>query len=94
LPQTVSTIHFFFLFMTLHPDIQAKAQAEIDAVVGNSRLPTISDRPHLPYVNALVSELLRLGTVLPQGAPHTVREDDMHEGYFIPKNSIIIANIW
>ncbi len=40
--------------MTLFPDIQAKAQAEIDAVVGNDRLPGFHDREHLPYINALV----------------------------------------
>lgn len=80
--------------MALHPEMQAKAQAEIDAVIGNSRLPTISDRAHLPYVNAVINEILRYGDIVPQGVPHRMRTDDVHEGYLIPKDSWIITNIW
>ena len=57
--QSVSIIQSFFLAMTLYPDAQRKAQAEIDAVVGHDRLPTFRDRDKLPYVNALCKELLR-----------------------------------
>lgn len=45
--------------MALHPDAQRKAQAEIDLVVGHDRLPDWSDRQSLPYVDALVNEVLR-----------------------------------
>jgi cytochrome P450 len=54
--------------ITLHTsDVQKKAQAEIDTVVGNDRLPTFADRANLPYVNALVSEVFRWNSVLPIG---------------------------
>jgi len=53
--------------MTLHPEVAQKAQVEIDAVVGNDRLPTFEDRPHLPYVDALSKEVLRWNAVLPTG---------------------------
>jgi cytochrome P450 len=53
--------------MTLHPDAVKKAQAEIDAVVGNDRLPTFADREHLPYVDALCKEVLRWNSVVPTG---------------------------
>jgi hypothetical protein len=43
--------------MALHPEIQAKAQAELDAVVGNHRLPGYDDREHLPYIDALCKEV-------------------------------------
>ncbi len=46
--------------MTLYPDIQRKAQEELDRVVGSDRLPTFSDRKNLPYVDALVREAIRL----------------------------------
>ncbi len=45
--------------MLLYPDIQAKAQAEIDAIVGNDRLPRFDDREHLPYINPLALEVSR-----------------------------------
>ncbi|KAG1773897.1 cytochrome P450 [Suillus occidentalis] len=83
---TVSTVHSFFLAMTLFPDVQKKAQAELDAVVGSDQ--------SLPYVGALVKEALRWHTVIPTGFPHCVSEDDVHDGYYIPKGSIIIPNIW
>ncbi|TFY59479.1 hypothetical protein EVG20_g7774 [Dentipellis fragilis] len=90
---TVSAIYSFFLAMTLHPDVQRKAQAEIDAVVGNDRLPSIHDRESLPYVNAVVKEVMRHSPLKP-GAPHRVIEDDVHNGYFIPKGTIVMANSW
>ena len=53
--------------MTLNPEIQAKAQAEIEAVVGTDRLPTLEDRERLPYVHALFLETLRGNNVAPLG---------------------------
>ncbi|KAF8067015.1 cytochrome P450 [Lyophyllum atratum] len=91
---TVSAEYAFFLAMVLNPDVQKKAQAEIDAVIGNDRLPTLADRPHLPYINAVVSEVLRWNSVAPTGVPHTAMEDGIISGYLIPKGSIIIANLW
>ena len=53
--------------MALYPEAQKKAQAEIDAVVGPSRLPDFHDRPSLPYINAVVKESSRWNLVLPSG---------------------------
>ena len=53
--------------MALYPEAQKKAQAEIDAVVGSTRLPDFEDRPSLPYINAVVKEVLRWHLVLPIG---------------------------
>ena len=80
--------------MTMHPDIQKKAQEELDAVIGNDRLPTLADRDSLPYLNTMLKEAIRWGPTTPLGAPHCIEQDDVHEGYFIPKGSIVMANIW
>ncbi|KAG6853830.1 hypothetical protein C0991_000944 [Blastosporella zonata] len=85
--------------MTLNPDVQKKAQAEIDSIIGSERLPNLADRPHLPYVNAVVTEVLRWNSVAPTGTsilgvPHTAMEDGIIGGYLIPKGSIILANLW
>jgi len=66
---TVSAEYAFYLAMVLHPEVQKMAQAEIDAVVGTDRLPTWEDRPSLPYVDALVTEVLRWHNVAPLGKP-------------------------
>ncbi|KAF4436303.1 O-methylsterigmatocystin oxidoreductase [Fusarium acutatum] len=91
---TVSSISLFFLAMILYPDVQKKAQEEIDGVIGNARLPNCSDRQSLPYVNAIVKEVLRWNPVVPMGLPHTSTVDDVFEGYFIPKDALIMPNIW
>jgi len=53
--------------MTLYPEVARKAQAELDMVIGADRLPTFADRPHLPYIEALVKEVLRWNVVTPLG---------------------------
>lgn len=57
----------FFLAMMLNPAVQAKAQAEIDSVVGRDRLPTIADQASLPYVRSVVTEVFRLNPPIPLG---------------------------
>ncbi|KAK7695653.1 hypothetical protein QCA50_000289 [Cerrena zonata] len=91
---TVSAIYSFFLAMTLHPEWQRKAQKELDEVVGVDRLPTLSDRENLPYVEALMKEVLRFNPVANLGVPHCTREDDTYAGYYIPKGTVVIANLW
>ena len=54
--------------MVLYPEVQKKAQAEIDAVVGSNRLPDFHDRPSLPYINAIVKESSRWNIVAPLGS--------------------------
>ena len=67
--------------MTLYPEVQRSAQAEIDAVLGGSRLPEFSDEAELPYVNAIVKEVFRwhpvgpLGTYIPYPMTSTARID-------------------
>ena len=54
--------------MMLRPDIMRKAQAELDAVVGRDRVPTFGDKDHLPYVQAIVKEVMRWRPVGPLGS--------------------------
>ncbi|KAF7372719.1 putative monooxygenase [Mycena sanguinolenta] len=84
----------FILAMTLNPAVQAKAQAEIDAVVGPDRLPLISDQPSLPYVRSVLAEIIRLNPPIPLGVVHALRQDHIYKGMHIPKGSIVLPNIW
>ena len=58
----------FFLLMSLYPDVQKRAQAEVDQVVGRDRLPTLDDQNALVYISALIKEVIRWGPVAPLGA--------------------------
>ncbi|KAJ6570544.1 cytochrome P450 [Mycena vulgaris] len=91
---TAWTIFAFFKAMTLYPEVLKRAQAEIDAVVGNDRLPLLSDRQKLPFIDAIVLESLRWHPVAPLGFPHRLTEDDHYEGYFLPKGTLVQANVW
>jgi cytochrome P450 len=53
--------------MVMHPEFQRKAQAEIDSVIGSNRFPTLADKPSLPYLEALVKEVIRWNPVTPLG---------------------------
>ncbi|KZP22537.1 cytochrome P450 [Athelia psychrophila] len=91
---TVSVLGTFFLAMVMHPEVQAKAQAEIDAVMGPGRLPTFGDEDSLPYLSAVVKECLRWQNVLPLGVAHRLMADDHYNGYFLSAGSIVIVNTW
>lgn len=73
------------LSLLLHPELQIRAQAELDEFLGRDRLPDFSDRAQLTFVNAICREVLRMYPVLPLALAHGVLEDDVYEGWFIPK---------
>lgn len=91
---SVSTMVAFFLAMSMFPDVQRKAQEEIDLVVGTTRLPSANDRESLPYVNAVLEEALRWHPIAPLCIPHAVEEDDTIDGMRIPKGAFLLPAIW
>ena len=79
--------------MILYPECQKRAQAELDAVIGTDRHPTLADRSKLPYLEAMWKELLRWHPPVPLALPHIVGEEDDYKGYFIPKGTMIHPNL-
>ncbi|KAB5593902.1 Fumitremorgin C synthase [Ceratobasidium theobromae] len=107
---TVSAVETFFLAMALYPDVQRRAQEEIDRVcIGHAgitrRLPTLDDRPALPYTWAVYQECLRWGVVTPCQY-HVARDEDVYDlgsrgrkgsaynQVRIPKDTLVIVNTW
>ncbi|KAG8767149.1 hypothetical protein FRC12_006424 [Ceratobasidium sp. 428] len=102
---TVSAVQSFFLAMTLYPEVQAKAQAEIAAYAGQ-RPDTASDtmllpadRSSLPYTCALVRELLRWHPIINLVIHRSSDSDDCNvvvggEVYRIPARSSVFVNVW
>ncbi len=89
-----STVQSVFIAMSLYPEVQKRAQAELDVVIGPNRFPDFEDRDMLVYVNALVREALRWQTVLPFALPHRTIEDDEFHGHFIPAGTTLFPNVW
>ncbi|CAE6489345.1 unnamed protein product, partial [Rhizoctonia solani] len=92
-----TSAHFLVSFvaaMVTNPHIQARAQQELDSVLGPAVLPSISDRERLPYIRNLIDEVFRLCPVAPLAMPHACFQDDVYKGYDIQKGTAIIGNIW
>ncbi|KXN84167.1 O-methylsterigmatocystin oxidoreductase [Leucoagaricus sp. SymC.cos] len=91
---TTASTMTFILAMLKHPDVQRLAQKEIDSVVGPDRLPDFSDLPKFSYLSAVVKEVLRWNPIAPAGVPHFTSDEDTYNGYYIPKDCIIMANTY
>ena len=89
---TWSTVLSCLLFLTKYPEVQRRVQQEIDDVVGTDRLPDFDDRPNLIYLERFVNEVMRMLPLNPLVIPHRSLEDDVYNGMFIPKGSVIFAN--
>ncbi|KAH6893666.1 cytochrome P450 [Coprinopsis sp. MPI-PUGE-AT-0042] len=82
------------LALAMHPEVQRKAQQQIDEVVGAERLVRFEDLASLPYLQAIIKEVGRWHTPIPLNFPHGLREDDSYNGYHIPAKTTILANSW
>ena len=90
---TSKTLQMMLAILVNHQQIQDQAYMEINEVIGN-RNPTMTDRPSMPYVEALILETLRYHSLLMYSVPHQARCDTELNGYFIPKGSYIFPNLW
>ncbi|CEL57071.1 O-methylsterigmatocystin oxidoreductase OS=Aspergillus parasiticus GN=ordA PE=3 SV=1 [Rhizoctonia solani AG-1 IB] len=91
---SAATILVFIMAMAMHPEIQSKAQAEIDSVLQGTRLPEMNDRESMPYMVRIIKEVFRWKHTVPLGVPHVSTQDDSYKGYFIPSGTLVISNIW
>ncbi|KAK7460412.1 hypothetical protein VKT23_009132 [Stygiomarasmius scandens] len=91
---TVSLLLSSILALVCRPELQKRAQAELDSVVGADRLPDFHDRESLPYLDAIVKETQRMYPVAPLAIDHHSLSDDIYEGYFIPKGTTVVGNVW
>jgi cytochrome P450 len=92
---TSTQLYGFLQALLLYPEVQAKGQAELDAVIGPDRMPTLDDMPRLPYVRACVKEALRWHPVAILGAfSHATSESDVYMGHRIPKGATVLLNTW
>ncbi|KAL1980669.1 hypothetical protein VTN96DRAFT_3649 [Rasamsonia emersonii] len=91
---TANQVLTIIMALAKHPEVQKKAQAEIDRVCGTERAPQFSDFEALPYINCIIKEGLRWRPTARTALPHRVTKDDEYNGYLIPKGSTIFIAVW
>lgn len=91
---TTNSVLWLLLYMSIHPDIQKKVQAEIDTVLGPDRVPSLTDKSMLPYTEATIMEVQRMTVVVPLSIPHMASCNTEFRGYTIPKGTVIVPNLW
>lgn len=91
---TATTLSWIFLLLAMHPEKQEKLFEEIQRVVGLSRLPTLNDRPQMPYTEAVIHESMRFSSMVPLSAFHATTEDVHFKNYLIPRGTIVVPNIY
>lgn len=81
--------------MVLHPDIQSKAQSEIESVIGRERSVTHSDLDNLPYLHAIVKETLRVHPPGPLLSWARLATQDTFVGpHVVPAGTTAMVNMW
>ncbi|XP_013376236.1 PREDICTED: cytochrome P450 2J2-like isoform X2 [Chinchilla lanigera] len=90
---TSTTLRWGLLYMVLYPEVQEKVHAEIDRVIGQGQQPSLANRESMPYTNAVIHEVLRMGNIIPLNAPREMAVDTSFGGYHLPKGTIVLTNL-
>uniref|UniRef100_G1RRD4 Cytochrome P450 family 2 subfamily C member 19 n=1 Tax=Nomascus leucogenys TaxID=61853 RepID=G1RRD4_NOMLE len=90
---TSTTLRYALLLLLKHPEVTAKAQEEIERVIGRNRSPCMQDRGHMPYTDAVVHEVQRYIDLIPTNLPHAVTCDVKFRNYLIPKGTTILTSL-
>ncbi|PVF96182.1 cytochrome P450 [Serendipita vermifera] len=90
---TSASVAIFLYTLMLYPDVQRKVHAELDQQYGAGQIPSMAEIQKLKYFNAAWNESMRWNATIPLGVPHSSTQDDIWNGYYIPKGTIIHCNI-
>ncbi|EGR50169.1 uncharacterized protein TRIREDRAFT_3121 [Trichoderma reesei QM6a] len=93
---TVAALSSFILAIVLFPEVQQRAQEELDSLLGTcpERLPRFEDQERLPYTSALVTEVLRWYGIVPISTPHMADQEIIYGSYRIPKGACLLPIAW
>ncbi|KAM5287571.1 cytochrome P450 2U1 [Hipposideros larvatus] len=91
---TTNSVLWCLLYMSLNPGVQEKVYEEIKRVIGADRAPSLTDKAQMPYTEATIMEVQRLAMVVPLSIFHRTSEKTVLQGYTIPKNTMIVPNLW
>ncbi|KAM6327207.1 cytochrome P450 2J2-like [Podargus strigoides] len=90
---TATAIRWALLYMAVYPHIQEKVQLKIDTVMGQSRQPAMADKENMSYTSAVLSEVLRMGNIVPLGVPRMSTNDTTLAGFHLPKGTTLMTSL-
>uniref|UniRef100_A0A8C5DHL1 Cytochrome P450, family 2, subfamily N, polypeptide 13 n=1 Tax=Gouania willdenowi TaxID=441366 RepID=A0A8C5DHL1_GOUWI len=90
---TSKTLQWGLIYLIKSPNIQEKVQAEIDGVIGQVRQPTMVDKANLPYTDAVIHEIQRMGNIVPLNGLRMAAKDSKLGSYIIPKGTTVMPNL-
>ncbi|XP_077985922.1 steroid 17-alpha-hydroxylase/17,20 lyase-like [Glandiceps talaboti] len=88
-----NTAYWAIAYMLNYPDVQAKVHQELDDVLGQDRLPQLSDRKRLPYCEAVIHEIMRIRPVAALAITHSTTCNTKLRDYKIPKDTLVTINL-
>ena len=91
---TASTLCWALMYLIHNPDVQQRLHQQLDHVTGPDRLPELEDKKNLPYLDATITETLRLSSIAALSVPHKTTVDTTLQGYSIPKGTTVLTNLW
>lgn len=91
---SVGTMEWAMSLLLNHPDVLAKAKAEINDIAGEKRHIEETDLEKLPYLQCVIKETLRMFPVGPLLVPHESSADCTVGGYHIPRGTMLVVNAW
>ncbi|OCT57159.1 hypothetical protein XELAEV_18003904mg [Xenopus laevis] len=91
---TTTVLKWTIAYLLHYPEVQTKIQEELDFKVGFGRHPVLSDRRILPYLDATISEVLRIRPVAPLLIPHVALQESSIAEYTIPQDARVVINLW
>ncbi|XP_065208483.1 methyl farnesoate epoxidase-like isoform X2 [Planococcus citri] len=91
---TSNTLSFMIHYLVKYPQVQEKIHAEIDRALNPQQIPTMEDKDKLVYLEATIMEVQRHGSPVPITVPHKTIQDTKLMNYSIPKDTIVLPNIW
>lgn len=89
-----TAIEWIMSELVTNPEKMAKLKAELKGVAGDEKLLEESDMARLPYLAAVIKEVLRIHPPGPLLFPRKALSDQVVNGYMIPKGTQMFFNVW
>ncbi|XP_062245743.1 cytochrome P450 2F2-like [Platichthys flesus] len=90
---TSNTLLTAFLYLMAYPHVQERCQQEIDEALEGKHSVTYDDRHNMPFIQAMIHEVQRIGNIVPLSIVHSTTKDTELMGYSIPRGTLVIPNL-